>query len=297
MGITYLDAMMYRSARVRGVSFKRTMTLGHLTLYLHRSEVDSLRKQYSAEFGRPPTSLTEYQWGDFADRFMEEFLGVEELTVVDASAYEGADVIHDMNQPVPEIWSNKFDVIIDGGTLEHIFNVPVALSNIASMLALGGTVFISTPANNLMGHGFYQFSPELMFRVFSHENGFNLTSIALWEARFPSVELTKNPHLYAVADPQKVHQRVGLLSKRAAIMLVEAVKTDEVRMFATPPVQSDYATAWAPTNLSQPERSRIRRVAREVVQRLPSTVTRQVLGRHGKRQFSLRNELFFKRIR
>jgi hypothetical protein len=34
-----------------------------------------------------------------------------------------------------------------------------------------------TPANNQMGHGFYQFSPELFFRVFSQENGYLLRAL------------------------------------------------------------------------------------------------------------------------
>lgn len=284
---------MYLEARLRGASFKRTMTLGHLTLYLHRSEVDSLREQFVEKFGRSPESLAVYQWGDFADRFMEDFLGVEELTVVDASAYQGAETIHDMNHPVPEAWSNRFDVIIDGGTLEHIFNVPVALSSLARMLSVGGTLFISTPANNLMGHGFYQFSPELMFRVFSEENGFALENISLWEASFPSVELSRNRHHYTVADPQRVHQRVGLVSKRPVIMMVEAVKVADIPMFATPPVQSDYAAAWAPLNHPTPEKSLLRKVASGVLRQLPPSVARHVIGRYQKRQFSFSNNLFF----
>lgn len=296
MGITYHDAMMYRVARRRGVSFKRTLTLGHLVLYLHRPEVESLRKQYLAEFGRSPTSLDSYHWGDFADGFLDEFLGVEELTVIDASAYQGADTVHDMNQPVPEAWRNRYDVIIDGGTLEHIFNVPIALSNIAHMLVIGGTVFISTPANNLMGHGFYQFSPELMFRVFSKENGFILQNVALWEAGFPSVELSTSRHLYTVADPQKVHKRVGLMSKRPAIMMVEATKINDVQMFSPPPIQSDYATTWTASSYSSPQKSFIYRASRKMLQFLPQRIARQVIGRYQMRQFSLRNELFYKRV-
>ena len=31
-----------------------------------------------------------------------------------------------------------------------------------------------TPANNFFGHGFYQFTPELFFRIFSAANGFEV---------------------------------------------------------------------------------------------------------------------------
>ena len=41
------------------------------------------------------------------------------------------------------------------------------------MLTVGGSIFVNTPANNMMGHGFYQFSPELMYRIFAEANGFD----------------------------------------------------------------------------------------------------------------------------
>jgi hypothetical protein len=45
------------------------------------------------------------------------------------------------------------------------------------LLKVGGTFVASTPANYFMGHGFYQFSPELFFRLFCPENGFRLAEL------------------------------------------------------------------------------------------------------------------------
>lgn len=58
-------------------------------------------------------------------------LGASSITVLDASPYEGADTIHDMNTPVPEVWHGRYDVVIDSGSLEHIFNFSVAIANLA----------------------------------------------------------------------------------------------------------------------------------------------------------------------
>ena len=91
---------------------------------------------------------------------------------IDASAYENATMVHDMNLPVGDELKQKFSVVIDGGTLEHVFNFPTAIRNCMEMLKVGGHFFAHTMANNFMGHGFYQFSPELFYRVFSPENGF-----------------------------------------------------------------------------------------------------------------------------
>lgn len=153
------------------------LVLGRQRLYLHKRELRTLRQAYIDQFGKPPTSLARYNWGDFADEFFCDFLGTVNLTVIDASPYEGADVIHDMNWSVGGEMIERFDAVIDCGSLEHIFNVPVALKNLASMVRIGGAIFITTPANNMMGHGFYQFSPELMFRVFSEQNGFCLKTL------------------------------------------------------------------------------------------------------------------------
>ena len=40
------------------------------------------------------------------------------------------------------------------------------------MVKLGGHFIGVYPIDNFCGHGFYQFLPELFFRCFSQENGF-----------------------------------------------------------------------------------------------------------------------------
>jgi hypothetical protein len=41
-----------------------------------------------------------------------------------------------------------------------------------------------------MGHGFYQFGPELYYRAFSEENGFQVERLELQESRYFSVDLS-----------------------------------------------------------------------------------------------------------
>jgi len=43
---------------------------------------------------------------------------------MDYSDYEGAEIILDPNNIVLQEYHEKFDVVFDGGTCEHVFNVP-----------------------------------------------------------------------------------------------------------------------------------------------------------------------------
>ena len=81
-----------------------------------------------------------------------------------------------MNLPVGEM---KYDFILDGGTIEHIFNAAQVCQNIIDMLEIGGVYVSITPNNNFSGHGMYQFSPEFYLSAFSKEYGMNVMELYL----------------------------------------------------------------------------------------------------------------------
>lgn len=287
---------MLWEARLRGASFRDTATIGHQFLYLHPAEVKFFRKAYQASFpGSTLKSLDAYKFGDYSDEFLREFLKVENLAVIDASDYEGADIIYDLNQPIPENLQNRFDAVIDSGSLEHIFNFPVAIANLMKLVKVGGSVFITTPANNLCGHGFYQFSPELMFRIFTEENGFELNRIILFEAKFPGIELTFNRKAFEVTDPEKVRGRVGLMSKGAVTMMVEAKKVSDAALFANIPLQSDYAALWNGGETRHPP-SGVKKILKRIFENLPFFLQTKIIGYREKRNFSFSNTRFYKKL-
>ena len=295
MAILYQDAKLLLEAKVSGVSFATTLTVAHLTLRLHPREVRALRRAYSTPRESPSNALTTYEFGDYSDGFLRDFLGVDSLCTMDSSTYEGATMVHDLNRPVTESLRCMFDVVIDCGSLEHIFNVSTALSNLMTMLKVGGSIFITTPANNLCGHGFYQFSPELMFRVFSHDNGFQLQQLILCEAVFPSVELSVNGDMYRVVDPATVNSRVMLVTRTPVLMMVQAKKVRDVLLFSDAPQQSDYQTAWR-EDAQTTVHSRAGRIARSVLTRLPFIIRSRLIGYAEVRRFSFANRRFYSRV-
>ena len=174
--------------------------------------------------------------GGYSEAFLRE-LGAGEVESLDYSGYEGATLLHDLNQPVPMEWEQGYDLILDGGSLEHVFQYPTALASCMRMVKRGGHFVTIAPSNNFSGHGLYQFSAELFFRVFSRENGFSLPLVALAEAR-------SGGRIYRIDDPAKLRHRVLFGGKGPLILLVVARRDEICPLFTNSPVQSDYADFW-----------------------------------------------------
>ncbi len=97
-------------------------------------------------------------------------IGFENVESCDYSDFQEADHVFDLNLPVPSHLHNKFDVIVDMGTTEHIFNLPQVLKNLHDMLKVGGRVIHMLPSSNWVDHGFYMFSPTLFHDYYSANN-------------------------------------------------------------------------------------------------------------------------------
>jgi SAM-dependent methyltransferase len=226
-------------ARRAGVPMERVLTIGRHELNVYPRTLCKVLSK--AGF---PTDL--FAPGRPVNRFAEPVfmaLGAKKVLSMDASDFEGADIVHDLNTPIDDSLKQSFDVVYDDGTLEHVFNVPVALKNCMEMLKPGGTFICQTAANNWFGHGFYQFSPELFYNVFSRDNGFAIEEMLVHVV---------GPYgkWYRVANPIEIGARVELFNSFPLLMLVMARRLEVVPLFRVMPQQSDYVTRWnQPTNL------------------------------------------------
>ncbi len=97
------------------------------------------------------------------DKVLFLSMGFNGIDSIDYSDFEQCAITHDLNTNVPENLYNKYDLIFDGGSTEHIFNVPKALENYNKMLKIGGRIIHALPSNGLVDHGFYMFSPTLFW--------------------------------------------------------------------------------------------------------------------------------------
>jgi hypothetical protein len=237
MGISVHGATFLAYARSRGVDFGQTAMIGRQSLYVTAAQM----RRVLASFGMTPSddSLEAICGGDYAEGFLE-CLGAQAAHSFDFSNFEEATFSHDMNLPIPARFAEKYSVVLDGGTLEHIFNFPTAIKNCMEMTRLGGHYLAITPANNFFGHGFYQFSPELYFSVLSAENGFEIEHMMAFEDR-------DEAPWYAVRSPKDVRGRVTLTNAQPVFLLIIARRIARAPIFRQTPQQSDYLLRWTPT--------------------------------------------------
>jgi len=239
MGLDINAVQFLIDARAQGVQLGKVLTVGkqHLNVY------PAKMARVFSEHGIVPGPYGEGTAGNFADPCFRN-LGAQSVESIDFSDFEGAEFVHDLNQPIGGSLKERFDTVYDGGTLEHIFNFPVALKNCMEMVKVGGALFIHTAANNWCGHGFYQFSPELFFRSLSNENGYKVDRLLVHRV---------GPYgkWYQVSDPEEIRSRVELLTFSPYHILLRATRIAAVPIFNRTPQQSDYTPRWAEKEGSQ----------------------------------------------
>lgn len=171
-----------------------------------KNKIPSWNETYMSRFTNAQTVLT--------------LLGAEKVQVADCSSYENPDYLIDLNTVVQNGLNEKFDVILDVGTLEHIFDIPTALSNLIKMLKKGGQIILILPASGAIDHGFYSFSPTLLFDFFQN-NGFHNFSCYLLEGSQFSVMKKARVYKYDHVGDQHV-----LVSKKGVEVAFFATKMD-----------------------------------------------------------------------
>jgi hypothetical protein len=236
MGIDLNATKFLLFARHMGVDFTTTATIGRQWLELKPRPLARTLE----DGGVPADARRIDRILRGSDGYGEELLrhiGARDVHVFDVSAYEGATHLHDLNLPIDEAVKRAYTAVFDGGSLEHIFNFPVALRNCMEMVRVGGHFLATTPANNFMGHGFYQFSPELFFNVMSRENGYEIVQLM-------TCEVGRASRWYAVKDPTLVRKRVTLTNSAPVNLLVIARRVTDAPLFELTPQQSDYRAAW-----------------------------------------------------
>ena len=235
MSLERFAAEMIMGLAKHGEGIGKVAMLGRQHLDLPRH---SWADEVETRLGYDLHDLIADQDETYAEPFFER-MGAKSVESIDFSPYQGAKLIHDMNTPLLPELQDRFDLLHDGGTMEHVFHIPNYLANCMKLLRVGGVYVGVTPADNWMGHGFYQFSPELLFRVFCPENGFRLRAHGFgtweWQGR-----------VYNMPPDNLWRGRMEPQFRKPALLLIVAQKTASVEPFSAGwPQQSDYASRWS----------------------------------------------------
>ncbi len=145
-------------------------TMGELAGWARRHGVD-LKPVESIELSHDPRLAEQHCLGD--ETFFE-MLGFDRVESCDISDWEGAHHIHDLNRPIPEELEERFDAVLDPGTILQVFHQPNLLENLHRLVKVGGRIIhAAVPSNNHVDLGFYMFSPTY-FHDFYSANGYRI---------------------------------------------------------------------------------------------------------------------------
>jgi hypothetical protein len=248
MGLNINGARFLLAEKKRGLALGRLLTLGRQEVYMGDRDYNRILN----ELGRSRTIPT------YGDDFFQG-LGAGSLEVMDASPYEGADVIHDLNEPIgPELHS-RFDTVIDGGTLEHVFHFPNSIRTCMELVKTGGHLILMTPWHNYSGHGFYQFSPELFYNILSPANGYVMERMLM----------VSEGYWYGIRNPSEIQRRIEVSTADSIDLYIIAKRTGSGSIFQTWPQQSDYSAAWKQGSYGHSSKKASRTFKDEITSRSP----------------------------
>lgn len=227
------------------------LTLGRLDIHF---TLDELRG-WAAEQGVALGSVDEIELshnpsladqGCLGDTTFLQLLGFRDIVRCDVSDWEGADELLDLNHPVPERLHGRFDVVLEAGTLQHIFHVPNVLANLHAFLAPGGRVIHAMAAsNNHVDHGFYMFSPTL-FHDWYTANSYRIEKEYVFE--FRSFYFRRRFHsslwrIYRYTPGSLDHLNFGGFGSHQVGIFTVATRTPEARADVMPE-QSCFRQLW-----------------------------------------------------
>jgi SAM-dependent methyltransferase len=247
-------------AREMGADLSHSLTIGRQDLLVTGPQLKSIFADFGLEISDAEAETLAQGRNRFSEPLFER-LGAEAVDSLDASGFEGASIVHDLNEPHDPALEQRFSLVFDAGTLEHVFDVPRALRTMMSLVRPQGHLLMGLPANNEMGHGFFQFSPDLFFRALSPDNGYRMKAMFL-------AEPFAGPEWLAVRDPAEARKRVGFNAPRGPrYLFLIAQRVEVLPLFTTPPQQSDYAAEWSTVPLKGANENRLAFFDREMASR------------------------------
>jgi SAM-dependent methyltransferase len=209
------------------------------------------RRKQSAKLLRQSVKkfLPETQVEDLANpdnHYSEVFfkaLGFSSIDSMDISDFEDATIIQNLGEPLAPDLHERFDMVYDGGTCEHVFDLPAAYRNIDKMLRPGGVFIAHSPCNNWTNHGFYQIGPEVVYGFWANALGYEVLQCEL-QGFHPAV--SQEP--IKMTDPNVTGRRprpIGTMPNGRIILNYAVRKPMSPMTNPGKALQTDYVQRWS----------------------------------------------------
>lgn len=240
------------------------LTFGRQNVY---ASLDAVLRMLKSEGVRVPAErVLQAKAAEKGKRYISDgtffrLLGAQEVVALDCSDFEGAEIVHDLNVAVPAKLRNRFDLVVDGGTLEHVFDIRQVMMNIGLLLRPDGRVIHMSPTNNYVNHGFYQFSPTFFYDYYTTNKYKDLYGVLIEHSNYSPA--TRPWEVFALGSHVPLH-----MTSTQALMVAFVAAKDAASTIDRIPLQSLYqnlyqgaktaqwslkglAKAWLPAELQQ----------------------------------------------
>ena len=116
---------------------------------------------------------------------------------IDKFDFDKAKIIYDLQKPIKKKFYNKYNFILDSGTLEHIFDTTSVLKNLVKITKTGGRICHIIPVHNYVNHGFYSFSPTFIYDFYT-QNKFKIEEMYITELGSLNYRFYKYNHVQSL---------------------------------------------------------------------------------------------------
>lgn len=230
MGISIIPGAFLARNRSHVSPGGRGLILGRQRLHMPHQKLQRFLRHVAAT-GLHLTADEITQQDGFTETLFAA-LGYPVMEAMDFTAQEGAAHVHDLNRPLPPEMYGLFDLVIDGGTSEHIFHIGTALESCHHLLKPGGVFMCFVAADGWFGHGFFQTGPDVPWRYWHHARGYEMLEVSLAPRRSPG-------KIIPVADPTG-RLRGGEIALSGPHMLLYACRKPLIDPPTSFPVQGHY---------------------------------------------------------
>lgn len=219
-------------------------TLGRQHVYVTLAEFQAMARNHGVQLADVPIELHREPElrarGYLSDDTLLAMLGFSRCVRIDRSDYEAPDEVLDLNDAeTPQHLIGQFDVVLDSGTLEHVFDVPAVLRHCTRLVRPSGRVIHLTPSSNCLEHGFYTVSPTLYADYYA-ASGFDLNDVLL--CRMPAPIERGAWRVYDYLASNGAFIPIGRLNR--GVWFTLAVATAREDSAPAIPQQSFYLNRW-----------------------------------------------------